>query len=172
MPKTISSSKTNQKTATMNVQPVTDPHSPSIKTISTPSSLTSPVMPKTISSSKTNQKIATINVQQVQKPFSCPLCNRRFSLRQSLLIHRVTEVCRNADKFLRPVTGGWTCTSCSKVFSHLAQAQRHTWGTLTCSLDRGLSCPVCHKEFAENACNFLVKHVKTTHQEYFDNLDC
>ena len=172
MLKNISSSETDQNTCTINVQPVTDPHSPSIKTISTPSSLTSPVMPKTISSSKTNQKIATINVQQVQKPFSCPLCNRRFSLRQSLLIHRVTEVCRNADRFLRPVTGGWTCTSCSKVFSHLAQAQRHTWGTLTCSLDRGLSCPVCHKEFAENACNFLVKHVKTTHQEYFDNLDC
>lgn len=92
-------------------------------------------------------------------------------MRQSLLIHRVTEVCTNADKFLRPVTGGWTCTSCSKVFGSRTQALRHTWGTLTCSSDKGRSCPVCHKEFEENACNFLVKHVKETHQEYFDNIE-
>ena len=152
-------------TSLSSFQVVTEPQSSSVMPVISSISVASPLLLKAATSS-------TINLKPVQKPFTCPLCNQSFSLKQSLLIHRVTEVCTKADRFLRPVTGGWTCTSCAKVFSSRAQAQRHTWGTLTCSPDHGMSCPVCQKEFAENACNFLVKHVKETHKEYFDGLAC
>ena len=105
----------------------------------------------------------------VHKPFVCPLCERGFSIKLDSLVHLVTEACTRADRSLRRITKGWECITCDKVYSSRDQAERHT----RChEYGRGMSCPICNKDFKGCKGNVLVNHVKNTHPEYFDNLGC
>ena len=103
------------------------------------------------------------------KRFSCPKCSRSFCVKQGLQVHLVTEACRSADRFLRRVTEGWECTSCSKVFNNLNQAELHTKSHKSGPV---LSCPVCRDDFTGSKGNVLDKHDKDKHPAYFADLGC
>ena len=91
------------------------------------------------------------------KPFTCPLCDRGFSINQDRLVHLVTEACTRANKYLTCVTGGWDCNSCNKSFISRDQGERHVRSNHEAG--RGLPCPICPEDFTGFKGHVLVRHV-------------
>lgn len=100
---------------------------------------------------------------KAQKGISCPLCERGFTSKQDLHVHQVTQACTRADRLLRRITGGWSCTICDKIFNSRNHAERHT---RTHEHGRGMLCPVCSEDFTGCKGNVLVKHVKEQHPTF------
>ena len=107
-------------------------------------------------------------------PYTCPRCERSFSIKQDRLIHIVTQSCTRADRFLRwdNITCGWECTSCdgAKVFFNSRdKAERHTRNHVHGCM---ISCPVCQEDFTGYKGNILLKHIRGTHPQYLQDLAC
>ena len=108
-------------------------------------------------------------IHTLAKRSTCSRCDKFFTLPRDKIVHMVTEVCIRADRYLRRIGEGWSCTCCNAgPFESRDKAVRHTRKHET---GKGLSCPVCSTGYQGQKVGVLVKHVRDCHAEYIASLN-